>query len=64
MSVRVNIRFGHLDRMPLCEHGRIEGFCRSYDVQAIEAQRAETTEIGSVGDESAAPKGCTQRRAA
>ena len=33
-------------------------------VQAIEARRAETTQIGSVEDESAAPQGCTRRRAA
>lgn len=27
MAVQVTIRFGHLDRMPKCQHGRIEGFC-------------------------------------
>lgn len=29
MAVEVRIRWGHLDRMPKCRHGRIEGFCRA-----------------------------------
>jgi hypothetical protein len=31
MTVRVNFRFGHLDKMPRCEHGRVEGFCSQCD---------------------------------
>lgn len=27
MTFQMNIRFGHLDTMPRCEHGRIEGYC-------------------------------------
>lgn len=31
MTVAVRIRFGHLDRMPKCKHGRVEGFCQCWD---------------------------------
>lgn len=27
MTVTITIRHGHLDHMPRCEHGRIEGYC-------------------------------------
>jgi hypothetical protein len=27
MTFRVNTRIGHLDREPLCIHGRVEGYC-------------------------------------
>lgn len=28
---RVTFRWGHLDRMPKCEHGRVEGFCECWE---------------------------------
>ncbi len=31
MGVQINFRWGHLDRMPKCKHGRIEGYCRACD---------------------------------
>ncbi len=30
MTVEVRVRFGHLDRMPKCRHGRVEGFCSCF----------------------------------
>lgn len=27
MTVAVRFRWGHLDRLPTCEHGKIEGYC-------------------------------------
>ena len=33
MSVAVNVRWGHLDRMAKCQHGRVEGFCSCFDQQ-------------------------------
>jgi hypothetical protein len=47
MTFRVNIRFGHLDRMPRCEHGRIEGYCDCGPTPDTR-RMATTTKIGVV----------------
>jgi hypothetical protein len=31
MTVNVTFRWGHLDRMPKCQHGKVEPFCRCWD---------------------------------
>jgi hypothetical protein len=45
---------GEYDTFCICES------CLASAAQAIEARRPETENTGSVGDESAAPKGCAQ----
>ena len=31
MTFVVNMRWGHLDRLPKCIHGRVEGYCDCFD---------------------------------
>jgi hypothetical protein len=58
MTFRVNIRFGHLDRMPLCRHGRIEGYCLPCDITPDRSgEAAKTAKQGLAVGESGLPEG-------
>lgn len=51
MTVQINFRWGHLDRMPKCEHGRVEGYCRCWDEKPprdLNEERMDAYQFGKV----------------
>lgn len=50
VTFAVNIRWGHIDRMPKCAHGRAQGFCACFErsLAPIEAGTATTPKSGVV----------------
>lgn len=48
MTVEVTFRWGHLDRMPKCPHGRVPGFCACWDQPPQPQPVVHPLDLGSV----------------